>query len=183
MNKVFIISGASRGLGKAMKQIIIERSKHKVISLSRKEEITDVLNDRIEFIPCDLYSTTVTQCINMLKLDVSASEIIFINNAAVIEPLKIVGEMTEEDINYHLQVNVASAISLINAIVRYIPRGPLKIINISSGASSRPIPHWSLYCASKASLEMFCKVLSIEHPGINVLSVDPGALNTSMQKK
>ena len=182
VNKVFIISGASSGLGKAMKNVIINKSNHKVISLSRKQESSDLQNDRVEFVACDLYSTKVAQCLKNIRLDGSKSEIIFINNAAVIEPLQKVGEMTEEEINYHFQVNVASPISLINAVVGYFNRGPLTIINISSGASTRPISNWSLYCASKASLEMFCKVLCKEHPSINISSVDPGALDTNMQK-
>ena len=182
MTKTFIITGASRGLGKALKDFIIANSEHSVISISRNTESSDISNDRIDFISFDLSDIKSIRRVENFFDSKSSREFVFINNAAVLEPLKRIGEMSKSEISYHLQVNITSSITLINFLINRFPTRLSTIINISSGASLNPISHWSLYCASKAALNMFCKVLAKEYPLINVRNIDPGVLDTDMQK-
>ena len=182
MAKTFIITGASRGLGKALKDFIIANSEHRVISISRNAESSDISNQRIDFISFDLSDINSIVRVENFFDSKSSREFVFINNAAVIEPLKRIGEMSKSEISYHLQVNITSSITLINFFINRFPTRLSTIINISSGASLNPISHWSLYCSSKAALKMFCNVLDKEYPLINVLNIDPGVLNTDMQK-
>ncbi|MBM0745203.1 SDR family NAD(P)-dependent oxidoreductase (plasmid) [Phormidium sp. CLA17] len=57
-----------------------------------------------------------------------------------------------------------------------------RIMNISSGLVVRPIPEFSLYCTSKAAIEMMGKVLSMEvgDRSITVNTVSPGPIDTEM---
>lgn len=55
------------------------------------------------------------------------------------------------------------------------------VLNISSGAASHAVPGWSTYCASKAALEMFTKVLKEDHPDVNCFAIAPGIVDTEMQ--
>jgi benzil reductase ((S)-benzoin forming) len=63
----------------------------------------------------------------------------------------------------------------------------LTIINISSGAANRPIPSWAAYCSSKIAMDRFSETIYLEEQekgrNINVFSVAPGVIDTSMQKK
>lgn len=63
---------------------------------------------------------------------------------------------------------------------RLNPNG--RIVNISSGLVVRPMPGFSLYCGSKAAIELMGKVLSIEvvDRGITVNTVSPGPTDTEM---
>jgi NAD(P)-dependent dehydrogenase (short-subunit alcohol dehydrogenase family) len=57
------------------------------------------------------------------------------------------------------------------------------ILNISSGAANTAIDGWSVYCSTKAALDMFSKVIAEEKSGVKVLSIAPGKVDTEMQSK
>ena len=65
--------------------------------------------------------------------------------------------------------------------------GKKKILNISSGAAVNPYESWSLYCTSKAGVDMMTKVLSKEQKrlkkGVKIVSIYPGIVDTDMQEK
>ena len=60
-----------------------------------------------------------------------------------------------------------------------------QVINISSGAAVKPYEGWSVYCASKAALDMFTKTVAKEQieksNGVDCISLYPGVVDTSMQ--
>ena len=57
------------------------------------------------------------------------------------------------------------------------------IINVSSGAAKSDIPSWSTYCATKSALDRLTTVLAEEtHEKLNVFSIHPGIVDTTMQK-
>jgi benzil reductase ((S)-benzoin forming) len=61
------------------------------------------------------------------------------------------------------------------------------VVNISSGAAKRPIAGWSVYCASKAGLEMATRVAALEaannDSGLAICSLAPGVIDTPMQAR
>ena len=178
--KCFLITGASSGLGKAMKDFLIAETNHDVVSLSRKPEHQDKINSRIWYVNFDLSTVYDFEFISDICDRYKNSEIIYINNAATILPFAKVGSFDRNQLLSYYQMNVIAPISLINKLVKIKRRG-LTILNISSGASKRPISFWSLYCSAKASVSMFCDVLAIDHPELLVRNIDPGVINTQMQ--
>ncbi|OJH10632.1 hypothetical protein FPG87_02165 [Flavobacterium psychrophilum] len=60
-----------------------------------------------------------------------------------------------------------------------------KIINISSGAAVKPYYGWSLYCASKAAIDMMTKAVAVEQETIKnrtkIIAIYPGVVDTDMQ--
>ncbi len=58
----------------------------------------------------------------------------------------------------------------------------LTFVNISSGAANRAISNWSLYCSSKAFIEMFFNVAEKEYERHRFFNIDPGVMDTNMQK-
>ncbi|MBO1261745.1 SDR family NAD(P)-dependent oxidoreductase [Bordetella holmesii] len=58
-----------------------------------------------------------------------------------------------------------------------------RIINISSGAGRNPTAGWGVYCATKAAVDMYSRVLKTEHgaSGVRVVSLAPGIVDTGMQ--
>jgi len=179
--KCFVITGASSGLGKAMAEVILSESPHFVISISRRRVEKLDSHDRFEYFHCDLANMKNTDFISDIHRLHKDKEVIYVNNAAMILPLASVGQFKPHDITVHLKVNVIGAVQLVNEVVRIFDNSRLSIVNISSGAASRPIAHWSLYAASKAFMKMFCEVLQLDHPRISVLNIDPGVIDTNMQ--
>ncbi|MEP6613265.1 MAG: SDR family NAD(P)-dependent oxidoreductase, partial [Mucilaginibacter sp.] len=69
-------------------------------------------------------------------------------------------------------------------IVKKYSQNKVSIVNITTGAATKPVAYWSLYGASKAYLQMFLKVLSeenIENSNLTVYNIDPGTIDTEMQ--
>ena len=62
-----------------------------------------------------------------------------------------------------------------------------KIVNISSGAAIKPYYGWSVYCATKAAIDMMTKAIAIEQDtiekGVKVIAIYPGVVDTAMQEQ
>ena len=59
---------------------------------------------------------------------------------------------------------------------------PVRIVHISSGAARRPIPGWSVYCATKAAVDQHALTVAAEAlPGVRIGAIAPGVVDTGMQ--
>lgn len=112
-------------------------------------------------------------------------EIVLILNAFSIAPIKRVGEYTNYDIEQMVDGNIKQNIILLNEIIWICRSGAykLRIINLDSGAADYPLTGWGNYCASKAYMNAFLSVVSLENQGYKVVSFDPGVMDTDMQKQ
>lgn len=186
----YIITGASRGLGKALVESLRNRENTSIFYLSRTEgDITE--SENIRYIKADLNDTR--SCHNIIKIVFSnishedASSITLINNAGTIHPIKRIEDCTTEEVERNIHVNLMSPILLTSMFLQKIADWHVKkfIVNISSGAATRPVFGWSTYCTSKAGIEMFTKAAAEEqkvqkYPAI-ICSMAPGIVDTEMQ--
>ena len=188
--RVFVITGISRGLGEKIAQELIN-NKETVIGIGRnfteqQKEDSRMNPDQFQVLNCDLSDISdVTNLIAKLERILSGkfNEIIFINNAGIIEPIKKIGEFSNNvDIYNHININYVSPSIIINSLVKLIENNmKLKILNITSGAAERPIEGWSLYCSTKKATKMFLDVLNEENNKVVIKHIDPGVMNTEMQ--
>jgi benzil reductase ((S)-benzoin forming) len=107
--------------------------------------------------------------------------ICFINNASIIEPIVKVEDLDESAIDRTISVNVKSTMVITKYLLKNYNENPLTFVNISSGAANRAISNWSLYCASKACIQMFFHVAESEYKQHRFFSIDPGVMDTNMQ--
>ncbi|NRF39193.1 SDR family NAD(P)-dependent oxidoreductase [Pedobacter foliorum] len=187
MKKIFIITGANRGLGKAFVDLVLKDDDAMVISLSRSlhEEHLDIPNDRLVFIPVDLLKPFSSSIFDLIKENLDPTSIIyFLNNAGVILPINSIGSLDQVDISASIKVNVEYPVNLINMVLKNCTLNTLIIVNVTSGAAIKPIANWSLYGASKAFMRMFFSVLAEENIGnekLKLFNIDPGTMDTEMQ--
>jgi glucose 1-dehydrogenase len=110
---------------------------------------------------------------------------ILINNAGL-ERRADFSEVTEQDYDLVLNVNLKAVFFITQAVVRHwIAAGvPGKIINISSVHEELPFPHFAPYCASKGGLKMLTRNLAIELAPhrITINNIAPGAIETPINK-
>jgi glucose 1-dehydrogenase len=106
---------------------------------------------------------------------------ILVNNAGI-EKNASFTEVTEEDYDRVLDVNLKGVFFTTQYFVRHLTEGkrPGKIINISSVHEELSFPHFASYCASKGGLRMLTRTLSVEMAplGITINNVAPGAIQT-----
>lgn len=189
--KLFMITGVSSGLGEQIANKLIIR-KEKLVAIGRKFtksqlDISQKSPELIHLLYCDLANE---KQLNIL-LDKftgdyfkDVNEIVFINNAGVIGPIQKVGQYFDSNsMKNNINVNYFAPLILINQLVRIAPiTKKIKIINISSGAATKAVEGWSLYCSSKAAIKMFLSVLEKERRNVEVLNIDPGVMDTKMQQ-
>lgn len=163
MTNLAIITGTSRGLGRALKQEF-ERIGWRVAELNRPEfDLSAIDVEKLD---------STFESLRSDHLD----RAVFINNAAT-QVIAAAESFAATEISREITVNVTSPIIAITTFLRRFPDG--EIANVTSGAATKGIPHWSLYCAAKAALEGYIR--AIEAEGRRVFNLNPGVIDTDMQ--
>lgn len=173
-----ILTGISQGLGKALFDILAEQNV-KLTAFSRRfldDQITLASqNKNIELFKIDLTDTnSIEKILENITFDKNC---IFINNAARINPIDSIQNLTLKDINEVIKLNFITPILFLKKLINK----NLTVINLATGASKHPIDKWSLYCSTKAAFEMFLKVAQAE-THTHIYNYDPGVMDTSMQE-
>lgn len=188
MNNLVIITGANRGLGKAFADLALQDASTKVISLSRSLHPSQQLLDanRFQWIRVDLAQPFDEQLMAPLKHHLEPnSHVWFFNNAGIVTPIGAVGELDPIAIASSIQVNATFPAQCINFLLTLFKGNPFTVVNISSGAGVKPIAHWGVYCASKAFMKMYFKVLveeNLTNSQLKWFDIDPGVMDTGMQE-
>ncbi len=193
--KYFIITGTSRGLGKALTEQLLTED-HTIFCISRKQnnELKNLAATKgvnLYYFSCDLQKAEEAERVMekiFTAIDFSNAEGIYlINNAGVIEPIKPVGNASTKELSMNIQVNLLAPMILSTYFIRHtasISTTKL-IVNVSSGAANRAIFGWSSYCSSKAGLDMFTKSVGLEQRDhvnpVTMISFSPGVMDTDMQ--
>lgn len=186
MVKVAIVTGASRGVGKALVQELLNE-KFKVIVVVRNKKSLDALEkkypEKLQIIEADL-STPEGQ--NKIIGKILEPEIHYlVHNAAIIEPLgtRALLEARSEDLRKIFETNVMAPILITNALNGKLKRGS-RILNVSSIAGDRAVSGIGAYCITKVAIDRFSESLQLDKPhGILVTSVHPGQVDTGMQSE
>lgn len=176
--KKFFITGTSSGIGKALAEAALEAGHH-VVGFSRRSTITHA---RYKHISIDLSKLSEYVKVTFEGLR-EADELVLVNNAGTLGDVKPVERLNPEKVAqaYNLNVTAPSVLSAIFLGHTADMGKKRSIVNISSGAANYAVPGWSVYCASKAALEMFTKVLKEDHPDVNCHAISPGIVDTEMQ--
>ena len=181
---IYYITGTSRGIGKAIAELLIQDDSNFVIGISRKETIK---HRNYVHVTLDLSDV---DAVKNFKFDQhkNAKRICLINNSGDIGTVKPIGKLTSEEIIRNYNLNLVSPSLMMNNFMQtyQLIAGEKIIINMSSGAGKNPVDGWSMYCASKAGLDMFSKVSDLEekvrsHKNFRVLAIAPGVVDTDMQ--
>ncbi|MFD0762569.1 SDR family NAD(P)-dependent oxidoreductase [Lutibacter aestuarii] len=187
MEKIVIITGGSKGLGLGLAKEY-HKNGYRVISIARTKLKKLYTTEQYQ---CDLSNTEAiegifTEIFSHLDEN-STSKITLINNAGDLGTINTLGKLNSKDIAYTIHVNLIAPLTTSNSFIKLTKDWNCKkqIINISSGAAVNPYESWSLYCSSKAGLDMMTKVISKEQKevvhGVNIVSIYPGVVDTDMQ--
>lgn len=184
MNTI-ILTGSNRGLGNEIRRALLSSSKFsgdKKIFISR-QKIRSRSYPLTEFIILDF--SDETENFKNIHLEKKSKVVIFINNAATIDPIAQTLETDLSDIERAMHVNFWSPLKLSKhlAIEAKQLNSELIVINITSGAAIKPINGWLGYCVSKSSIKMALNVMEDECEHMQLYHFDPGVMDTDMQKK
>lgn len=182
MNIIYI-TGSSRGIGKALAKKFLQNDDNLVYGLSRNNSIIHRNFSHVEINLSDIEELNNFDFLN----HENAKQIILINNAGVLGPVASAGKQQNSLVAETFIVNsIAPAILTNKFIAKFVDNVGQKIIlNTSSGAGRHTVKSWSVYCASKAALDMMSMVIADEQKDkenpVIIFSVAPGVVDTKMQ--
>ena len=185
MSELYFITGSSNGLGKALAELCLAQG-HSVIGLSRSCTISHTLYKHI-YIDLASHQALATFSWPAGIDENQYAKYVLVNNAGTVLPVVLAGDATPTDIIGIYTRNMIAPALLSNAFINQykLIEAEKLIINISSGAATRPVDGWSAYCSTKAGLEMYTKVLALEadiqQNGFKMASIAPGIVDTNMQ--
>ncbi|MCG8807519.1 SDR family NAD(P)-dependent oxidoreductase [Tenacibaculum finnmarkense] len=193
---IIIITGGSKGIGKALAQKYASEN-YTVFSLARTSaEISEVKNTQnSKSIKVDLADSIATQNIFTALLDKiihqnstsKITSITLINNAGRLGKIANLENLEANDISKSIQLNISTPLILSGLFIKKTQDLACKkqIINISSGAAKKPYEGWSVYCTSKAAIDMLTKTIASEQSeienGVKCIAIYPGVVATDMQ--
>jgi benzil reductase ((S)-benzoin forming) len=188
---LFLITGTTRGIGKALAASALRRPNSFVVSLSRA---ASSLSDNHQNVRIDLNHTgDIGPAFDAIHFDSSQlgslKNTVLINNAGVLDPISPVIDCDDRLLAQNIQVNLTAPLILVRHFFHFSKVFPGRkwIVNISSGASRTPYYGWAAYGAAKAGLDMATRALALEFsridPAYVVCAVAPGTVDTAMQEK
>ena len=199
--KAYIITGTSKGLGKAIaEEIMATEISPRLYCISRNVNddliSTAAVNDiDMDYISYDLSDLSGIQEImkdiieELITIKDELDGIYLVNNAGVVGPVKAIDHMEAEGLINNIHVNLIAPMLLTSAFIQLTKKLTIekRIMNISSGAADHGYYGWSAYCASKAGVNLFTETVGIEqgyqNHGVKILSLAPGIVDTGMQEE
>ncbi|MEV7978137.1 SDR family NAD(P)-dependent oxidoreductase [Streptomyces sp. NPDC086519] len=185
---VAIITGASKGLGRALAEALAARGWDLVLDargagvLKEAAEAVAGHGTRVVALPGD-----VTDSGHRAGLVAAARELggtdLLVSNASALgaEPLVRLGELPLAGLRRALEVNVVAALGLVQEALPLLRESAAgAVVTVSSDAGAEAYETWGGYGASKAALDQLAAVLGVEEPGLRVWAVDPGDMATGL---
>lgn len=185
---VVMITGASRGIGRAAAHAFAERGA-KVALLARDgAAVSSLANDigpRAMALACDVSDWASLSSAAASVMDRWGRIDVLVNNAGVIDPIARLADADPAAWGRTQDINLKGVFHGMKAVIPAMrAQGGGTIITVSSGAAVRALEGWSAYCASKAGALMLTQAAHLEEGpnGIRVLGLSPGTVATDMQR-
>ncbi len=180
-----LITGASRGLGKALAQVFAKKGFHLIMhsksqSLPEVESHSALSHDHVE-VKGDICSPTILEELRLTASLYSPINVL-INNAGIYAN-ELFEKMNYNQIREIINTNLLAPILLTRVVMPFLQENGV-IINISSVAAAVGGNGEAVYAASKAGLSGFSKSLQFDatRNNVRVLNIQVGAMQTDMTK-
>ena len=190
--KVALVTGASRGIGRAVALELARAGAH-VVALARSQGALEELDDDIRklggaatLVPCDLKDYSALDRLGAALHQRWGRLDMFVANAGVLGPISPLAHVETKAWDEVMAVNVTANWRLIRSLdlpLRAAPAG--RVVFLTSGAAHRAQmkAYWGPYAVSKAALEALARTYAAETAtsAVKVMLVNPGPLRTRMR--
>ena len=183
-----IITGASRGLGRALAEALADRGWALVLDARGADALAGVAQDlsrrtSVVALPGDITDPAHRRSLVQATVPFGGIDAI-VNNASHLgpSPQPALAVYPLEELRRVYEVNTIAPLALVQDALPVLRRGG-RILDITSDAAVEAYEGWGGYGSSKAALEQLTAVLGAEHPELRVYRVDPGDMRTEMHQE
>lgn len=181
-DKIAIVTGSGRGIGKAAALMLAKEGAKIVVTARNEKEIRETekeikkISDAIS-VKGDLRNSKDAKKIVDAAIDKFGRIDILVNNAGVAY-YEDFSKMSEDKAREIIDTNLNGIFNITREALKHMKEGT--IINVSSGAGKHGIGGLAVYCASKFGVIGFTESLAQELDGVKVYAVCPGGVDTKM---
>jgi len=189
-NRIALLTGASRGIGRALALELAARGAH-IIAVARQSAHLETLDEAIQsaggtatLVPLDLHDMSAIDQLGATIQEHWGKLDILIANAGVLGPILPLGQIEAQDFSDVMTINITSQWRLMRAVEPLLRRSDAgRAMVLSSGVAHRARALWGAYAASKAAVEMLGRVWAeeLQQTPVKVNCVNPGATRTEMR--
>ena len=187
--KVAVVTGASRGLGKAIVTLFAQQGAKVVLAARSQKDIEQIASElqagghaAVTF-PCDVSDLQQVEALAHFAISTYGHFDIWVNNAGVAGPYGATFALSTEQFLSVLRTNMAGVYHGSRMAMRhFLPRTSGKLINILGAGSKKPAPNQNAYGSTKAWIRVFTLALAAETrgSGVGVFALQPGLMDTDL---
>ncbi len=183
---VAIVTGASRGFGRAVTAALLDRGWTVVGDARRAVELETTVRElnSHQFIALPGDVTDASHRAELVAAAILRATSPLVNNASRLgpSPQPVLADYPASELWAVYQTNLFAPLALIQATLPTLADNAGVIVNLTSDAAVEPYPGWGGYGSSKAALDQLSAVLAAETPAVRVYAFDPGDMRTEMHQ-
>ena len=178
-----VVTGASRGLGRALAEAFASEGARLVLTATRSEHLASVLRTlgaRAHGVPCDLRDGDSVDRAAREAVAALGRVDVLVNNAGMLGVRAPLAEYPIDLFADVIAVGVTGTLRLTQGVLPALSEGGA-IINVTSGAAGRPL--WGAYAVSKLAIDGMTRMLREELAPrrIRCVAINPGGIRTGMR--
>ncbi|KYK59004.1 short-chain dehydrogenase [Drechmeria coniospora] len=179
---VFIVTGASKGLGAAVTDELLAQG-HRVVVAARSKEPLEAFKaahpGRVVYVVGDMTDDATPTKLVSLAVAFGGLDGVVINHGCL--DAQTIEGSTMQGWKKVFDTNVFSCVAMAKAAMAELRKSHGCIVWISSGAASKPYMAWGPYGSSKAALNAISNHVAVEEADVTSITISPGRIDTDMQ--
>jgi len=183
---IALITGASRGLGRAAAHALARRGWSLIVDARRADDLADAMRGLADVVALPGDVTDPGHRTGLAAAVGSAGGLdVLVNNASRLgpSPQPLLRDYPLDELGRVYESNVVAPLALIQLLTAPLAAAAGTIVNVSSDAAVEAYPGWGGYGSSKAALDQLTAVLAAEEPSLRCYAFDPGDMRTDMHQQ
>jgi NAD(P)-dependent dehydrogenase (short-subunit alcohol dehydrogenase family) len=180
-----LITGASKGLGRALTRALAQRGWRLVIDARSSTPLSTVAAELPDAVAVRGSVADATHRAALVAaVEASGRLDLLVNNASELgpSPLPALARYPLDELRRVYETDVVAPLALTQLLLPQLRASGGAVLNVSSDAAVEAYPGWGGYGSAKAALDQLSAVLAAEEPDVRVYAVDPGDMRTDMHQ-
>ena len=183
---IALITGASRGLGRAAAHALARRGWSLIVDARRADDLAGAMRGLADVVAVPGDVTDPGHRADLAAAVGRAGGLdVLVNNASRLgpSPQPLLRDYPLDELGRVYDTNVFAPLALIQLLTAPLAAAAGTIVNVSSDAAVEAYPGWGGYGSSKAALDQLTAVLAAEEPSLRCYAFDPGDMRTDMHQQ